>query len=143
MNILMVASEAAPYLRTGDVANVVTGLSLELHKQGHDVRIVIPRYRNLVLDPRLHTITSIIDQFDVPLGAYKRRASVSRINCEPPIYLIGNEFFFGRDDPYGYLDDYERFIFFTFSLEPYLRCSSNLNFHQNSGDLKLFMVMIG
>src|SRR6266545_4101326 len=107
MNILMVASEAAPFLRTGDVANVVTSFSLELRKpsricpQGHDVRLIIPCYRNLVLESEPHTV---IEEFDVPLGSYSRKARLLRIdykridhNTEPtslPVYLIDNQFYF-------------------------------------------------
>jgi starch synthase len=115
MNILMVASEAAPYLRTGDVANVVTGLSLELFRQGHDTRLIIPHYRSLVLDSEPRPIT---EAFDVPLGTYSRKANAWRIDSafdstSPPLYLIDNAFYFGRENPYGYLDDYERFVFFA------------------------------
>ncbi len=50
MNILMVASEATPYLRTSDVASVVTNLSTALREKGHDVRIAIPFYSRNVID---------------------------------------------------------------------------------------------
>ncbi|MCP4702023.1 MAG: GAF domain-containing protein [Gammaproteobacteria bacterium] len=114
MNILMVASEAAPFLRTGYLADVIFELSLQLRGQGHDVRIVIPEYRNISSPSR-----PVVGEFDVPLGAYKRQASVRRIDYrfdstrELPVYLLKNQFYFGRENPYGYLDDYERFIFFT------------------------------
>ncbi len=116
MNILMVAPEAAPYLRMSDVANVVTGLSTALRKKGHDVRIAIPQYRNLVVEPILTHRRLVV--FPVGLGAYTRQVHVDylshpeALSC-PPVYLIGNDFYFDRDNPYGYLDDYERVIFFT------------------------------
>ena len=37
MKILMVASEVAPFVRTGGLADVVTALSKVLDKQGHDL----------------------------------------------------------------------------------------------------------
>ncbi|MCL4868912.1 MAG: GAF domain-containing protein [Anaerolineae bacterium] len=117
MKILMVASEAAPYLQTGDVANVVTGLAKELHRQGHDVRIVIPYYRNLV---QLSESQTIIEDLTVPLGVYgSRLARVCQTHYifdtlhQLPFYFIENAYYFGRDRTYGYLDDYERFVFFT------------------------------
>ena len=118
MKVLMVASEAAPFLRTGDVANVVTGLSLELAKQGHDVRIAIPRFRNLGLD---NEAQQCIADLNVPLGAYACQAKVLRVDVPLPIYLIDNDFYFNRTDRYGYLDDYERFIFFTRAVLEMLR----------------------
>ncbi len=59
-----------------------------------------------------------ITRFDVPLGAYSQQASVQFLSFKhtlnrPPVYLIHNDFYFGRDNIYGYLDDYERFIFFS------------------------------
>ena len=120
MKILMVASEVIPFVRrTSDVAMVVTGLSKALLKQGHDVRIAIPRYRTLTLDAPPRPIISV---FDVPLGIYTSKARLWRLDDEGmPIYLVDNDFYFSREDPYGYLDDYERFIFFTRAVVEMLR----------------------
>lgn len=46
MNILMVASEAVPLAKTGGLADVVGALSRELVRLGHDVRLVLPRYKD-------------------------------------------------------------------------------------------------
>ena len=115
----MVASEAAPFLRTGDVANVVVELSLGLREQGHDVRLAIPSLRRSALDD---SARAIVDGVDVHLGAYSRKASLLRIDHDfgsrssIPVYLVKDDFYFRREEPYGYLDDYERFIFFTRSI---------------------------
>jgi starch synthase len=114
MNILMVASEAVPFVRTGDVANVVTGLAAELRRKGHDVRLAIPDYRRLAAD---NEAVTLIPALSVKLASYTRPATIRRLDhsvdsVRLPVYLIGNTFYFGRDKPYGYLDDYERFVFF-------------------------------
>ena len=44
MKILMTASEAVPYAKTGGLADVVTGLSKALAGRGHDVTAVLPHY---------------------------------------------------------------------------------------------------
>src|SRR5579864_4536515 len=106
MNILMVASEAIPYMRTSDVASVVTSLGTALREKGHDVRIAIPFYsRNVSIDPTIPLRE--ITKFDVRLGAYSQQARVRFHSFEespnrPPVYLIHNDFYFGRDNPYGY-----------------------------------------
>jgi len=116
MKVLMVASEAAPFLRTSDVANVVVELCSELRKEGHDVRLAIPFYRHVA---SAATARQIVTEFDVRLGMYRRKASIWQFDHELesggsiPIYLVKDEFYFGRESPYGYIDDYERFIFFT------------------------------
>ena len=38
-----------------------------------------------------------------------------------PVYLVRDEFYFGRENAYGYLDDYERFIFFSRAVIEMLR----------------------
>jgi|GEM_PF-28149 len=116
MRILMVASEAAPFLRTSDVANVVVELCSALQEQGHDTRLVIPFYRRL---DRADAARQIVPDLNVPLGEFSGPASVWRVDHTPesgtdvPVYLVKDKFYFGREHPYGYLDDYERFVFFT------------------------------
>jgi starch synthase len=48
--ILMVASEAAPFVKTGGLADVVGSLPAALVKRGEEVAVVIPRYRKLLID---------------------------------------------------------------------------------------------
>ena len=42
----MVASEAVPLAKTGGLADVVGALSRELVRLGHDVKLVLPRYKD-------------------------------------------------------------------------------------------------
>jgi starch synthase len=116
MKILMVASEAAPFLRTSDAATVVAELCSALCREGHDARLVIPFYRRL---SGVETPRCIVESLDVPLCEFFCKASISRVDHKLesgrslPVYLVKDEFYLGRENPYGYLDDYERFIFFT------------------------------
>ncbi len=45
LNILFVVSECVPFAKTGGLADVAGALPLALAERGHDVRIVMPRYR--------------------------------------------------------------------------------------------------
>src|ERR1051325_1894141 len=47
MNILFVAAEVAPFIKTGGLADVAGGLPPGLRRLGHDARIVMPRYRQV------------------------------------------------------------------------------------------------
>jgi starch synthase len=47
LSILMVASEAHPYAKTGGLAEVVAALSDALGRLGHRVTLVLPRYRGI------------------------------------------------------------------------------------------------
>jgi len=45
LHIVMVASEAVPYAKTGGLADVVTALAMELSALGHRVTLLLPGYR--------------------------------------------------------------------------------------------------
>ena len=66
MKILMVASEAVPFAKTGGLADMVSSLSLALAKQGHEVRIVIPRYYGINKDEL--KLEALEGPMGVPMG---------------------------------------------------------------------------
>ena len=43
-NILMVSSEAVPYIKTGGLADVVGSLPRYMDKEAYDVRVILPKY---------------------------------------------------------------------------------------------------
>ena len=47
LRIVMVASEAQPFSKTGGLADVTTSLSRALGRLGHDVTLITPRYRGV------------------------------------------------------------------------------------------------
>ncbi len=47
MRMLMVASEALPFAKTGGLADVLGSLPRALQRLGHHVDVVIPRYRGI------------------------------------------------------------------------------------------------
>ena len=47
LRILMIASEAFPFSKTGGLADVSTALSKALGRLGHDVTLITPRYRGM------------------------------------------------------------------------------------------------
>jgi starch synthase len=120
MNILLISTEATPYFKTGGVADVVSGLAKELNTQLHDARIILPYYRNLLTQPV--TPENVVSDLKVPLGinagnlkqpgAYFRYANIVKTSDKTITYFVEQDFYFGRDNLYGYPDDYERFIFF-------------------------------
>jgi starch synthase len=125
MKILMAASEAVPYAKTGGLADVVSSLSLALAKQGHEVRIVIPRYYCVDRSG----LGQLEGAMGVPLGGgeewcavYNARLPGSPENNPVEVYFIDHENFFGRDGIYGtpsepdFLDNPRRFTFFCRSI---------------------------
>ena len=47
LSILMVASEALPFAKTGGLADVLGALPAALRRLGHEVTVVMPGYRDV------------------------------------------------------------------------------------------------
>lgn len=52
LNIVMAASEAVPYVKTGGLADVLGALPIELAKLGHRVTLILPCYREVIARSR-------------------------------------------------------------------------------------------
>src|SRR5215212_9875060 len=51
LRILMIASEAQPFSKTGGLADVASALAKALGGLGHDVTLITPRYRGVTDGP--------------------------------------------------------------------------------------------
>lgn len=113
MNLLMVASEVAPFAKTGGLADVVGSLPPALRKLGHDVRLVMPWYRTVRetrgdLQPGRRKLA-------VPMGGRIIQAGYHTGTTQGvPVYFIDVPEFFDRAELYGeqgqdYADNAERF----------------------------------
>ena len=101
MKILMVTAEAVPYAKTGGLADMVSALSIQFAKMGHDVKIVMPRYykidrKKLELVPGPMAVAA--GQVETWTAVYKTTMP-SCPNLE--VYFIDHEASFGRDGIYG------------------------------------------
>src|SRR6266852_7382974 len=47
LKVLVATAELAPFAKMGGIADVAASLSKELRRLGHDVRAVLPRYRQV------------------------------------------------------------------------------------------------
>lgn len=112
LKCLFVASEVAPYAKTGGLADVAGALPKQLKENGVDVRIVMPYYKQIekkIFDDNTHLVTG----FNVGLNWRNQRADIYYDDAIIPIYFVKSETYFGRDEFYGHHDDYERFAFFS------------------------------
>ncbi|HEY9054546.1 MAG TPA: glycogen synthase GlgA [Rectinemataceae bacterium] len=114
MKILMIASEAIPFAKSGGLGDAVSALASALSRQGHDVRILMPRYYSI---PR-ESLESLPGPMGVWVGGKEHWTQVflSRLpQTSVPVYFIDYERFFGRAGVYGpsareeYPDNPERF----------------------------------
>ena len=111
LKILIVSSEAAPFVKSGGLGDVVGSLPKALRELGADVRIVIPKFRSIKSNNYIDV--EFLGSFNVKLGWRTQKAGVLLKNGDVPVYLIENDYYFGREGLYGYDDDNERFAFFS------------------------------
>ncbi len=114
LKILMVTSEVVPFAKAGGLGDMVAALSAELSRQGHDVRVVLPRYYSIDV-ARLQRFGGPLG---VPLGQREEWCAVyqSRLpGAEVPVYFLDHEVLYGRDGIYGargepgFADNLQRF----------------------------------
>lgn len=110
--ILLVASEAAPFISTGGLAEVVGSLSKALAKNERlDVRVMIPLYQDIKKEFRKDF--RYLGNLFVPLGWRSQYCGIFEYVKEGvTFYFLDNEYYFKRPGCYGYYDDGERFAFF-------------------------------
>ncbi len=118
----MATSEAAPFAKTGGLADVCGALPIELAKLGHEVSVIMPAYRHVHRSGQPLEPTGI--KFDVPIG---NRIITGRLlrsqlpNSRVPVYLVDLPDYFDRPELYrergeDYKDNCERFVFFCRSV---------------------------
>ena len=114
--ILFAASEAAPFIATGGLAEVVGSLSKALAKDPfYDVRVVLPLYSDI--SPEYRRKMSFLGNIFVPLSWRNQYCGIfSYAEDGVTFYFLDNEYYFKRPGCYGYYDDGERFAFFSRSV---------------------------
>ncbi|HEY7420237.1 MAG TPA: glycogen synthase [Ktedonobacteraceae bacterium] len=112
LKVLMLAAEIVPFAKVGGLADVAGALPKALRKLGLDIRLVMPRYRQV--DPQRFHLTTVLDCISVSMGKFQVQASVlqGEIGDHIPVYMIDAPRFFDRENIYGYNDDGERFVLF-------------------------------
>ncbi len=112
MKVLFCSPEAAPYAKTGGLADVSGALPQELKKIGADCKVVMPLYKSIRKSGiALDHVTDL--SFLAGLGIAQ-----ARIFSHKDLYFIENNMYFNRDGIYAYAnrdfpDNLERFAFFS------------------------------
>lgn len=112
MNILYIAAEATPFIKTGGLADVAGSLPKAIKNQGHDIRLVLPLHGQIY--------EKYIDKLE-SLGSYEVDLIKRTVDIEVfyynyqglECYFLANKEFFDRNDLYGYEDDDLRYLLFS------------------------------
>lgn len=115
MKIAMIASEAAPFLKTGGLGDVMQALPAALARiPGNQISLFLPYYKRVKYDPTVKA--ELLTSFTVNLtwrqqyvGLFRWAGSTERLS----IYFLDNEYYFCREGLYGFYDDGERFAYYA------------------------------
>jgi ADP-glucose type glycogen/starch synthase len=115
LNVLVATAELAPFAKAGGIADVAAALSKELRRLGHEVRVVLPRYRQVEIGR--YGLTPEVSGLQVPLGSQMIEATIFKGRLgDMVVYFVDCPQLYDRDAMYGFGDDDARFIFFNRAL---------------------------
>jgi starch synthase len=120
LKILFVSSEVAPFARTGGLGDVLGALPRTLAKQGHDIKVCLPKYK--AVGDSASKLVRIDWSAPIEIGGNIAEAAAYRQHNNRPrmdYYFVDNDYFFNRPELYrdpktgkDYKDNLERFLFF-------------------------------
>jgi len=117
LKVLFVASEVAPFRKTGGLADVAGSLPKALRRRGLDVRVVMPLYQGI----DWNALEKLDGSIAVPMwwGTAKGAVRLGRLpGSEVPIYFLEHHRYYDRPHLYGpqgdaYSDNLERFAYLS------------------------------
>ena len=117
MRVLFASSEVAPFAKTGGLADVAGALPKALKGLGHDIRVVLPKYR--MVDTAKYGLRRILPKLVVPIaGTVETGAVWEGRNGSVPTYFIEQDDYYDREGLYqmdgrDHPDNAERFAFLS------------------------------
>ena len=118
MKILVASPEAVPFAKTGGLADVAGALPKALAKMGHEVSLILPKYRSV--DERRFPLVPTEMALKVPISQKVVTGQVYALDHGPNfrVLLIRQDAYYDRDQLYGtpsgdFEDNAERFTFFS------------------------------
>lgn len=123
LHIVMAASEAVPYAKTGGLADVVGALPQELVKLGHRVTLILPAYPPISAQ---HHPRRTMARFTVPTAGTKAEVAIEEVQGDdsassPRVLAVRYDPYFDRPGLYqsqdgDYPDNLDRFALFSRSI---------------------------
>lgn len=122
LRVLYLSTEVAPFAKTGGLADVASALPKALFEQGHDVRVMMPKYGNI--SERRYTLREVIRLKEIPIlvGGHEHAVSAKSAflpDTKVQVYFLDYKPYFERQDYYvdaatgkDFPDNAERFFLF-------------------------------
>lgn len=112
-NILYVASECVPFIKTGGLADVIGSLPKYIDRTQYDIRVILPKY--LCLPEKFSSQMRYVTHYYTDFCWRNQYVGILEMEYEGiPFYFIDSEFYFGGPWPYHNMyEDIEKFAFFS------------------------------
>lgn len=118
MNIIVASAEAAPYAKTGGLADITSSLAYQWSKYGQSPIIILPKYKTI--DTNYYNFRPTYKVIYVPMAWWMEFAHLwegTLPDSDIPVYLLENTDYYDRYGIYGepteYPDNDRRFIFYS------------------------------
>lgn len=100
----MISSESIPFAKSGGLADAVSALAATLRREGHDVRVLLPRYGQIntsLLQKRTETVPVPFGEHGEHwVGMYQALLDTGVPERPLPVYFVDHAGLFGRDGIY-------------------------------------------
>ena len=98
MKIALLASEGAPYIKSGGLGDVMEALPAALGRiEGNEVALLLPYYKKIRENKALDV--GQVTSFEITLGWRKQYVGVMKLNNAPKgvqVYFVDNLYYFGN-----------------------------------------------
>lgn len=112
MKILFATSECHPFIKTGGLGDVAWSLPRALKEEGMEIAVILPKYTQI--HARYRDKMKHVTEFSVNVSYRQQYCGVDSLKIDGiTYYFIDNMYYFDREGAYGYIDDGERFSFFS------------------------------
>ena len=112
MKILFVASECAPFAKSGGLGDVLWSLPRALKDEDTEVAVMLPKYTQI--PSKFRNQMEHVVNFTVDVSYRRQYCGVDKLEIDGiTYYFIDSMYYFDRESLYGYVDDGERFSFFS------------------------------
>lgn len=113
--VTFITSECQPFVASGGLGDVTGSLPQRIVKASkgeYELTVILPYYSKI--NPKYRNKLVYVGQITVNLAWRKQYCGIFKYEAKGvKYYFIDNEYYFKRDNLYGYFDDGERFAYFS------------------------------